>query len=161
VRRTHIGVALLLIPTSLFCLLWLVPNNTVPPTSVHDVDSGFVPSLALGAILFYSVILLVRELQASPDSKRELDEEFGVEATGIDKKVLLNMVILVVTSTISWLLITYVGFEPAMTLLVAATMYYVGVRSWMQIGLCAVIIPIVLSLCTLHFFSTELPGFWK
>lgn len=161
-RTTHIGTALILIPLSLIGLFWLIPNHTVPPTAVDDISPGFVPSLALGVVLGYSLILLIRELRKKLEpNDSELDEEFGAEATGVDRQVVMNTVLLTLVSVATWLGIKYVGFEPAMTVLIASTMYYVGNRNWLLIGMCAVIAPIVLSLCTLHFFSTELPGFWK
>jgi len=160
-RKTHIGTALFLIPVCLFCIFWLVPNNTVPATSEFDVSPGFVPYIALGAMLFYSIIMLIHELRQRAAEAEELDEEFGAEATGVDGRVLLNLVILTVVSILTWLGIRYVGFEPAMAVVTAFTMYYVGVRNWLTIGLTSIIAPIFLSLCAWWFFSTQMPGFWR
>ncbi len=160
-RKTHIGTALVLIPVCLFCIFWLVPNNTVPATSEVDVSPGFVPYIALYTILFYSVILLLTELRKQIGNVEQLDEEFGAEATGVDARVLKNLVILTVVSIVAWLGIKHIGFEPAMTVLIAVTMYYVGSRNWLSIGLTALVAPIVLSMCAWYFFSTEMPGFWR
>ncbi len=160
-RKTHIGTALFFIPVALICVFWLIPANTVPPTSADDISPRFVPTIAMAVIGFYSLILLIREWRAPKPEDGELDEEFGAEATGVDARVLLNTLILLVVSALTWLGMNYIGFEPTMTVLIAVVMYYVGARNWLTIGLCAVIAPIVLSLCTFHFFSTELPGFWK
>lgn len=160
-KKTHIGTALVLIPICLFCIFWLVPNNTVPATSEFDVSPGFVPYIALGTILLYSVILLIHELSQPAASVDESDDEFGSEATGIDARVLKNLLILTVGSILSWLGIKHIGFEPAMTVMIAVTMYYVGVRNWLSIGLTAVFAPIVLSMFAWYFFSTQMPGFWR
>lgn len=160
-RKTHIGTALVLIPVCLFCIFWLVPNNTVPATSEFDVSPGFVPYIALGTILVYSVILLIHELRKQSTGAEDSDDEFGAEATGVDAQVLKNLLILTVVSTLAWLGIRYVGFEPAMTVLIVAIMYYVGVRNWLTIALTAVSAPIVLSLCAWYFFSTQMPGIWR
>jgi len=160
-KRTHIGTALFLIPVCLFCIFWLVPNNTVPATSEFDVSPGFVPYIALGTILLYSLILLFQALRQPSASDSESDDEFGAEATGVDAQVLKNLLILSVVSALSWLGIKHIGFEPAMTLMIAATMYYVGVRNWLSIALTAVLAPIVLSMCAWYFFSTQMPGFWR
>lgn len=160
-RKTHIGTALFLIPVCLFCIFWLIPTYTVPATSEFDVSPGFVPYIALGAMLFYSIILLFSELRKKAANEEEQDAEFGSEATGVDRRVLLNLAILTVVSILSWLGIRYVGFEPAMMVLVAAIMYYVGVRNWLTIGLTAILGPIVLSMCAWYFFTTEMPGFWR
>jgi len=160
-RQTHIGTALLLIPLSLFGLFWVLPNYTVPSTSPDDISPAFVPSAALIIILVYSAILLVRELRSKVLPEDEIDEEFGKEATGVDRRVLLNTLLASVVCVLTWLGIKHIGFEPVTAVLIAAIMFYVGVRSWLTIGLCAVGAPVVLSLCTYYFFSTELPGFWK
>jgi len=149
------------IPVCLFCIFWLVPNNTVPATSEFDVSPGFVPYIALGTILLYSVILLVHALRQPTKEGDESDDEFGAEATGVDARVLANLLILTVVSMLAWLGIKYIGFEPAMTVMIAAIMYYVGVRNWLTIGLTAVFAPIVLSMCAWYFFSTQMPGFWR
>ena len=156
-RKTHIGTALVLIPICLFCIFWLVPNNTVPATSEVDVSPGFVPYIALWAMLIYSVILLLDELRQGITGSTELDEEFGSEATGVDGRVLKNLAILIVVSVLTWLGIKHIGFEPAMTVLIIAIMYYVGVRSWITIGLTSIFAPIVLSMCAWYFFSTQMP----
>jgi len=157
-RKTHIGTALVLIPLCLFCIFWLVPNNTVPATSEFDVSPGFVPYIALWTMLVYSAILLLNEWRKSVSNLEELDEEFGAEATGVDLQVLKNLVILIVVSVLAWLGIKYLGFEPSMMLLIAATMYYVGVRNWLSIGLTSILAPIVLSMCAWLFFSTQMPA---
>lgn len=160
-RKTHIGTALLLIPLCLFCIFWLVPNNTVPATSEFDVSPGFIPYIALGTMLFYSIILLVGELRRSAISPDEADEEFGAEATGVDGRVLKNLVIYAVVSVLAWLGIRHIGFEPAMAILIAAVMFYTGVRNWLTIALTAVLAPVILSQCAWFFFSTQMPGFWR
>ena len=160
-RTTHIGTALLLIALSLIGLFWIVPTYTTPATAENDISPAFVPSLALCVIGGYSLILLISALKLPAGIASELDDEFGAEATGVDRRVLLNTLILCAVSALTWLLINFVGFEPAAMLLVAAIMLYVGVRNWIAIGLTAVVAPIVLSLCTYYFFSTQLPGFWK
>lgn len=160
-KKTHIGTGILLIPVCLWCLFWLIPNNTVAPTSEHDLSSALVPSIAIGTCLLSSLIMLVRAWRASQAQADELDEEFGGEATGIDGRVLLNLLWWILSAVASWLLITYVGFEPAMTVLLLATMLFVGIRNPWTIGLTAVLMPIILSQAAWYFFSTEMPGFWR
>jgi len=162
-RKTHIGTALFLIPLCLFCIFWLVPNNTVPATSEFDVSPGFVPYIALGTMLFYSIILLVTSLKSELKNGAgdDADEEFGGEATGVDSQVLKNLVIYIVVSVLAWLGINTIGFEPAMTILIAAIMFYTGVRNWLTIVLTSLLAPVILSQCAWFFFSTQMPGFWR
>lgn len=167
-RKTHIGTALILIPLGLWCLFWLLPNNTVPPTSEDDLSPGFVPAIALGTIVVTGLMMLLQALRqtntsanAKANTNGHDDEEFGKEATGINVQVLLNVLFLTILSVITWLLIVHVGFEPAMTVVLMTTMLYVGVRNPLVIGVTAVLMPIVLSMCAWYFFSTEMPGIWR
>lgn len=90
-----------------------------------------------------------------------MDDEFGEDASGINRGVLLKTLLWAVAATVSWLLITYVAFEPAMTVLLIATMLYIGVRKPLAIVLTSVLMPIILSQASWHFFSTQMPGFWR
>ena len=145
---------------SLWCLLWLIPEHTIPPTSDRDLSPALVPSIAVGACLLTAAIMAIRAWGASETDKAALDEEFGAEATGIDRRVLWNAFLVAAVSIVSWLLLEYVGFEPAMGLLIATTMWFMGVRRIWTIVLTSVLTPVVLSQATWFFFSTELPGFW-
>lgn len=160
-KNTHIVTGILLIPVCLWCLFWLIPANTVPPTSERDLSPALVPSIAVGACLITGLIMLVRAWRATKSDAAVLDEEFGDEATGIDARVLVNTLWWIVAAVVSWLLITHVGFEPAMTVLLIALMLYVGVRKPLTIALVSVLTPIVLSQAAWHFFSTQMPAFWR
>jgi hypothetical protein len=161
VKKTHIGTGILLIPVCLWLLFWLIPNNTITPTSEHDLSSALMPSIAIGTILLTSVMMLVRALRSSATGAQAMDDEFGEDASGINRGVLLKTLLWAVAATVSWLLITYVAFEPAMTVLLIATMLYIGVRKPLAIVLTSVLMPIILSQASWHFFSTQMPGFWR
>ena len=75
---------IVLIPVCIFCLVWLIPNNTVPPTSENDISPGLIPSLAAGVGLILSISLAWRAWRLSSTEAEDLDDEFGEEATGID-----------------------------------------------------------------------------
>ena len=53
-----------------------------------------------------------------------LDEEFGEEATGIDLAVLGNLVIWAGASVVMLVIMDQAGFEPALSLFLAATMFF-------------------------------------
>ena len=105
--------------------------------------------------------MMVRALRSNRFQTIAMDEEFGDEATGINVTVVRNLVLWCVAAIVSWLLIEYVGFEPAMTVLLVATMLFVGVRNIPTIILTSVLMPIALSQAAWYFFSTELPGIWR
>ena len=161
VRNTHIYSGVMLILASLWCLLWFIPENTEEATSDLDISPALVPAIAVGTILVLAIVMFVRALRMNAADADELDEEYGAEATGVTPVVMRNMAIWVAVSVISWLLIEYVGFEPAMTLFLLGAMVYVGVKSWWTIGLTSVLTPIVLSQLAFEFFSTQLPGIWR
>ena len=160
-NNTHILTGIVLVPVCIWCLFWLIPGNTVPPTSEHDLSPALVPSIAVGACLLTGLIMLVRALRASRSASAEVDEEFGEEATGIDARVLMNTLWWTLTTVVAWLLIAHVGFEPAMTLLLVAIMLYVGVRKPLTIATTSLLVPILLSQAAWYFFSTQMPGIWR
>ncbi|MEM7407847.1 MAG: tripartite tricarboxylate transporter TctB family protein [Pseudomonadota bacterium] len=160
-RNTHLYTGLLLIPVCIYCLFWFIPANVVPPTSEDDISPGLIPMIAVGTGLIMSVLMAFHAWRQGPPTGDQLDDEFGSEATGIDGRVLLNGLIWAVGSTIAWYLIVHVGFEPSMTLLLAAIMLYVGVRKPLSIALNSVLMPIVLSQAAWYFFTTEMPAIWR
>ena len=163
-RTTHIWAGVLLVLASLWCLFWLIPDNTYPPDSELDLAPALVPSIAIGVCLVLAVVLAVQAVYGGrrvEDGEDHLDEEFGAEATGASAHVLLNLLIWTAIAGAAWFLIEHVGFEPAMTLFLVATMLFVGARNPWTIALVSLATPIVLSQAAYQFFNTELPAFWR
>ncbi len=163
-RTTHIWSGVLLVLASLWCLFWLIPDNTYPPDSELDLAPALVPSIAIGACLVLAAVMALQAIRGSTSvgsGEDHLDEEFGAEATGASGHVLLNLLIWAAVAGSSWFLIEHVGFEPAMTLFLVATMLFVGARNPWTIALVSVATPVVLSLAAYQFFNTELPAFWR
>ncbi len=160
-RLTHLMTGIVLIPVCIFCLVWLIPNNTIPPTSENDISPGLIPSLAVGIGLILSIAMAWRAWRLSSASSEELDDEFGEEATGIDADVLINTGLWALGSGVAWAIISYVGFEPGMTVLLAATLLYIRVHEIVPLVGTAVIMPILLSQAAWFFFTTEMPGIWR
>lgn len=160
-RNTHLISGIILVPICLFCLFWLIPNNTEPPTSENDISPGLVPSIAAATGLILSFLMAFRAWRLSGADAEAMDDEFGAEATGIDGSVLINTGLWALGSGIAWALITYVGFEPGMTVLLAATLLYIRVYEIVPFIGTAVIMPILLSQAAWYFFTTEMPGIWR
>ncbi len=163
-RTTHIWAGALLALVSLWCLVWLIPDNTAPAESELDLAPALVPSIAIGVCLVLAVVLAVQAVYGGrrvEDGEDHLDEEFGAEATGASAHVLLNLLIWTAIAGAAWFLIEHVGFEPAMTLFLVATMLFVGARNPWTIALVSLATPIVLSQAAYQFFNTELPAFWR
>lgn len=162
-RNTHIYSGVLFSIASLWCLLWFIPENTIPAQSELDLSPALVPSIAVGAILVTALIMAIHAMVEGRDSAggSALDDEFGVEATGIDFHVLGNALLWGATATVSWFIMDLVGFELAMTLFLIGTMVFIGVRSWWVIILNAVLTPIVLAQSAYLFFDTQLPALWR
>ncbi len=160
-RNTHLMTGIVLIPICIYCLVWLIPNNTVPPTSENDISPGLIPSLAVGTGLILSIAMAWRAWRLSSASADELDDEFGEEATGIDGGVVINTGLWALGSGIAWFIISYVGFEPGMTFLLGATLIYIRVREVKPLIGTAIIMPILLSQAAWYFFTTEMPGIWR
>ena len=160
-RRTHIWSGGLLALVSAWCLVWLIPESTAPAQSELDLSPALIPSIAVGICLVLSLVMMVRALRADAAEAADLDEEFGEDASGVDPAVLANLLIWAGASVATYLFMDFVGFEPAMSLFLAATMLFVGVRRYWEIALVAIVAPIALSQLVFHVFTTELPAFWR
>ena len=75
--------------------------------------------------------------------------------------MLFNTFLWLVASVGSWLLMDYVGFEPAMAVFLVVCMLFIGVRKWTTIIITALAAPIVLAQSAYLFFDTVLPAFWR
>ena len=151
---------MVLIVIGLVCLFWIIPATTFPPDSALDLAPAFIPSLAVSIFLLLSLVLLVTATLRREDDK-SLHEEFGEDATGIGKKEFGEVGLWILAAGSSWLIMTYVGFEPAMTLLIGAVLIYVGLRNYWILAATAILVPIVLSQFVWYVFETQLPGFWR
>lgn len=160
-RNTHLMTGIVLIPICIYCLIWLIPNNTIPPTSENDISPGLIPSVAVGVGLLLSAFMAWRAWRMSPADAEELDDEFGEEATGIDTGVLINTGLWALGSGVAWAIISYVGFEPGMTVLLGATLLYIRIYEVKSLIGTAVVMPILLSQAAWYFFTTEMPGIWR
>ena len=160
-RNTHLIAGIILIPVCIVCLVWLIPNNTVPPTSEFDISPGLVPSIAVGTGLILSCLMAWRAWRLSATAAEAMDDEFGEEATGIDADVLINAGLWALGSGVAWAIISHVGFEPGMTVLLIATMLFIRIYRLIPLIGTAVIMPILLSQAAWYFFSTEMPGIWR
>lgn len=160
-RNTHLYTGLVLAPICFYCLFWLIPNNIVAPTSEHDISPGLIPYIAVGTGLVMCILMAARALKEHVVGAEAPDDEFGAEATGIDPQVLVNVLVWGVLSTVAWFLMVHIGFEPAMSVLLLATMLYIGVRRPFPLFANSIIMPIVLSQAAWHFFTTEMPAIWR
>ena len=160
-KNTHIYSGILLAAVSFWCLIWFVPGNTEPPSSELDISPALVPSIAIGIVMVLAVMLTIQALRIRGEDADALDDEFGSEATGVDLHVLFNTFLWLVASVGSWLLMDYVGFEPAMAVFLVVCMLFIGVRKWTTIIITALAAPIVLAQSAYLFFDTVLPAFWR
>ena len=163
-RTTHLWSGVLLVLASIYCLFWLIPDNTYPPDSELDLSPSLVPSIAIATCLLLAAVMAVQAMRGGrsvASGEDPLNEEFGSEATGADRHVLLNLLIWSAVACASWFVIEYVGFEPAMTLFLVATMLFVGARNPWTIALVSLATPVVLSQAAYQFFNTALPAFWR
>jgi hypothetical protein len=159
VRTTHLVSGILMAVLSLFCLLWLIPNHTHPPQSHLDLAPSFLPNIAMGMCLFTALVLTLQAWRMPKNATAELHDEFGEEATGGDRQVLLNVVIWGVTSGIAAYLMGTVGFEISMTLMLAVGLYGLGVRNWTLLIALSLVIPSALSIATWYVLGIQVPGF--
>ena len=157
---THIASGAILTVASLLCLFWIIPATTSPPDNPNDLAPAFIPTVAMTTLLVLSIVLVLTALPKREEEK-ELHEEFGDEATGFGKQEAINLGLWILAALVSWLIMNYVGFEPAMTLFIGAVLYFVGLRNYWLLAAVSVAVPIALSQFVWYLFQTEMPGFWR
>ena len=158
-RTTHLVSGVLMAALSLFCLLWLIPNHTLPPQSDLDLAPSFLPNIAMVTCLLTAVLLIAQAWRAPKNAATELHDEFGEEATGGDRGVMFNVITWWVAAALAGYLMSTIGFEVAMALLLAFGLRTLGVRSWPMLIALSLVTPMLLSLGTWYLLGVQVPGF--
>lgn len=115
--------------------------------------------LAMTVCLLLSLILAYKNFRIGKAEEGPHDE-FGEEASGMGRKEFANIALWMGASLTAWLIMRFVGFEPAMTLFLAATLYFAGLRNYVLMACIAIFVPIILSQFTWHVFTVQTPGIW-
>ncbi len=159
-RATHIVSGAFLSVVALICLFWVIPATTSPPDSELDLAPAFIPMVAVITLLVLSIVLGLTAYLKKADNT-ELHDEFGADASGMGREEFANLGLWVLAAAVSWLIMAYVGFEPAMTVFLGVVLYFIGLRNyWLIVGL-ALAVPIFLSQFVWFAFDTQMPGFWR
>lgn len=158
-KKTNLWCAAVLIVFSLALLCWVIPNYTSAPQSDLDVRPSFFPNVAVGAMLFLAGLMLYDSLiRAKAERENEMDdEEFGDEASGLGREELVNLGLWTITSTVTVILMSILGYSIVAGLLLIGLMSYAGQRNWIILLLVGIIIPISIWQITWHAFSIQLP----
>jgi hypothetical protein len=158
-KKTNLWSAAFLIAFSLVLLGWVIPNYTSDPQSDLDVRPSFIPNVAAGAILFLACLMLYNSLRRAKAEQEDVvdDEEFGDEASGLGLEELFNLVLWVITSTVTVILIDILGFSIVSSLFLIGLMLYAGQRNWIILILVGIIVPVSIWQITWHAFSIQLP----
>ena len=158
-RQTHIWSGVVISAIMLVFLFYIIPNYTSPADSALDLAPSFIPSLAVTVTLLLAILLVVTALFTRKAD--ELHEEFGEEASGMGWQEFKNLGLWAIVSVCAWLGTVHIGFEPAMTVVLAAGLIYAGLRNYWLTAIIAIATPIILSQFAWHVFTSELPGFWR
>ena len=146
-------------------LVLIIPHYTYPPDSELDLAPSFIPSLAVVVTLLLAVLLGIMGL-LSHKTDDDLHEEFGEEASGVGLQEFKNFGLWILVSIGAWFGTKFIGFEPTMAMLLAAGLYFAGLRNYRLMVVIAITIPIVLSEGAWYVFVSELPDpfqlrFWR
>jgi hypothetical protein len=159
-RLTHLYSAVIIGGLSFLGLVWIIPSQTAPPESPLDLPPAFMPMLMVTICLLLSIVLGVGALRQQGDDTKP-NEEFGEDATGIGRTELLNFALWAGVATMTWMLLRFVGFEPAMTVFLLVVLTFAGVRQIWLIACVALIVPIALAQFTWYALTIQVPGFWR
>lgn len=156
VRRTNLAAGILLAALAFCALAWLIPANTQPAQSARDLAPAFMPTLAMSVCLGLSLLLAVRNRPRG--TARELEhEEFGAEASGIGRQELTNLALWLALVVLTMLLLHFAGFIPAGIVLLALSMWYVGLRRPLLLVPLCLGVPVALYWVVWFAFTIELP----
>lgn len=127
-------------------LFLLIPAQTGDAGNSTDIAPSFFPNLGLGICLALGMLLLVQAVRGQPDGGGDASAEEEAadddSLSGLD--FACDIVIWIAGSVLTILMLGYAGFIPTGILLIAAWMFYCGMRSPVIIGLVAIGVPVLL-----------------
>lgn len=121
------------------------------------IQPGFTPTVICSAVLFMSVILLVRSLKGSSVKERCLQIKDGV-VNGLKSREFWNIVAAIVLFALYiFVLLKYLPFWAATFIIVAATLFYLRAGKWWKILIIAGASTGLVILIFQKIFGTLLP----
>ncbi|WP_282607239.1 tripartite tricarboxylate transporter TctB family protein [Pelagibius sp. Alg239-R121] len=141
------ATGLFLVAVSVFALLWLIPQNTLPSASEHDISPDFFPSLAAWTVLLLSLLFVVirlRRFRRLAKAERSL-------------VVFVEVVVWAVAGGITVLGLSTVGFLATAAILTAVWMFIGGSRTWWHLLLLATLFPLAVEQIAWIVFTVRLP----
>jgi ABC-type multidrug transport system fused ATPase/permease subunit len=158
-KKSELWTAGVLIFFSLVCLVWVIPNYTSPPQSELGVRPSFIPNVAVGTMLFLSILMLYQNFKRRKSNQKPVvdDEEFGDEASGLGIEELANISLWVISSAIVVFLMGILGYIIVSSLFMICLMIYAGQRSPVILILVSIVTPVLIWQITWYAFSIQLP----
>ena len=137
-----------------FALLWIIPNYIDESAANYDVSPAFIPKFAAWTVLGFSVIQMIVSLRRYRAAKAECDTNLPTPNRWH-----------IIVEPLIWLLVmmgihfglTHVGFVVTGTLVLAASLYAAGQRSWPVIVVTSALLPFALDFAAWHIFVVDLP----
>ena len=158
-KKSELWIAGVLVCFSLVCLVWVIPNYTSPPQSKLGVRPSFMPNVAIGTMLFLSVLMLYQNFKRRKSNQETVidDEEFGAEASGLGLTELANLSLWTVSSAIVVFLMGILGYTIVSGLFMGCLMLYAGQRRPVILIIVSIVIPLLIWQITWYAFSIQLP----
>lgn len=144
-RGIDIAAGVILAALAMLALVWLIPTHTQPADSQFDVAPGFFPSLAVGAVMILSLMMVAHRLWRRGPSR----------SSGLP--VVLELIVWTATAVAVMLLLHHAGFLPMAALLLAAAMYFSGNRNVWLIAAMAIVFPLAVDWGAWLIFTVDLP----
>jgi putative tricarboxylic transport membrane protein len=157
IRRTDIASGLVLAAFSVLLLVWIIPTNTSPPQSEHNLSPAFLPSLAALVMLALAALLaLVSWLTPARDPDTP-HEEFGDEARGLGLADITDIAVWSAFAVAMMAGFLTIGFLATAVAGLVLMMLYAGERRPILIATVALAIPVALQQIAWHAFTVQLP----
>ena len=156
-RRLDLISSVVIMILAGFALLWLIPNHVPTRHDPGDLPPSLVPFLSA---LILGLTGLLLGISAWRKRKKPADGEKmneAAETMGFGRKELGNLLLFSAAAGAYWLLVKYAGFEVASGALIAAGMWYGGMRKIWMVAVSAVAMPVLVSQICWHALNIQLP----
>ena len=156
-RRLDLISSAVIIILAGFALLWLIPTHVPSRHDPGDLPPSLVPFLSAVVLGVTGLLLGISAWRKRkiPADGTKMNE--AAETMGFGRKELGNLLLLSAAAGGYWLLMKLAGFEAASGALIAAGMWYGGMRKLWVVGVSAVAMPVLVSQVCWHALNIQLP----
>ncbi len=156
-RRLDLISSLIIVGLAGFALIWLIPNHVPTRHDPGDLPPNLMPLLSAGALGLAGLLLGISAWRKKEKDFDAAKMNEAAETMGFGLTELKNLGVILAASGVYWLIMKYAGFEVASAILIAAGMWFGGLRKiWLMAAL-AIVVPVLVSKIAWYTLNIKLP----